>query len=81
MNPPDDLKSRVAKFLADDVSSFLQMEGGHFELVDIQDGVARVRLRGSCGACPTSIMAVIMGIEQELRRRVPEIKYLEVVFP
>jgi Fe-S cluster biogenesis protein NfuA len=79
MNSPPDLKSRVMKFLADDVAPLLQMDGGYIELVDVQDGIAQVRLHGSCGACPTSILAVIMGMEQELRRRIPEIEYLEVV--
>jgi Fe-S cluster biogenesis protein NfuA len=32
-----------------------------------------------CGTCPSSIMAAIMGIEQELRQRLPEVEYLEAV--
>ena len=39
----------------------------------------QVRLHGACGNCPSSIYATIMGIEEELRRRVPEVEYLEAV--
>ena len=45
----------------------------------VRDGVARVRLGGVCAGCPGTIMAVVMGLEQELRRQVPEIDYLEAV--
>jgi Fe-S cluster biogenesis protein NfuA len=57
----------------------LAMDGGAVEVLDVTDGVARVRLNGTCSGCPSTIMAVIMGIEQELRKRVPEVEYLEAV--
>jgi Fe-S cluster biogenesis protein NfuA len=77
MNDP--LKDRVAKVLAEEVAPALQMDGADLELLDVTDGVARVRLLGGCASCPSTIMAVIMGIEQELRRRVPEVEYIEAV--
>ena len=57
----------------------LAMDGGDVELLDISDGVVRVRLHGACSGCPSTIMAVVMGIEQELRKRVPEVACLEAV--
>jgi riboflavin kinase/FMN adenylyltransferase len=74
-----DLKSRMARFLMEEVAPVLQMDGGNIQLLDIQNGVARVRIQGGCGGCPSSIMTVIMGMEEEMRRRIPEIEYLEVV--
>jgi Fe-S cluster biogenesis protein NfuA len=74
-----DLERRVARILADEVVPLLRMDGGGVELVGIQDGVVQVRLHGSCGSCPGTVRAVIMGIEEELRRRVPEVEYLEAV--
>jgi Fe-S cluster biogenesis protein NfuA len=38
-----------------------------------------VRLGGVCTGCPSTIMAVVMGLEQELRQRIPEVEYLEAV--
>lgn len=73
-----DLKERVAQVLAGEVRPMLQLDGGSIEILDVEDGSARVRLHGTCGGCPSTIVAVLMGIEQELRRRVPEIEYLEV---
>jgi Fe-S cluster biogenesis protein NfuA len=55
------------------------MDGTQLEVLDVIDGVARIRLGGVCGSCPSSIMAVVMGIEQELRRLVPEVECLEAV--
>jgi Fe-S cluster biogenesis protein NfuA len=79
MNYPEDLNHRVAKVLTEEIAPLLQMDGGQIELIDFEEGVVRLRLKGSCGACPTSIMAVILGMEEELRRRIPEIEYLELV--
>ena len=74
-----DLKNRLESLLATEIGPALQMDGTAIEVVDVSDGVARVRLAGVCGSCPSSIMTVIMGIEQELRSRLPEIEYLEAV--
>ena len=74
-----DLKTRVFQVLSEVVKPALQRDGGDIELLDITDGIVHVRLHGACSGCPTTIMAVIMGIEQELRTRVPEVEYLEAV--
>jgi Fe-S cluster biogenesis protein NfuA len=75
----DALKQRVARVIAEEVVPLLQMDGGGIEVVAVEDGVVQVRLNGACGCCPGSVQAVIMGIEDELRRRVPEVEYLEAV--
>jgi Fe-S cluster biogenesis protein NfuA len=55
------------------------MDGGEIEVLDVRDGVAQVRLGGLCAGCPSTVMTVVMSLEQELRRHVPEVEYLEVV--
>ena len=75
----DDLRTRVSDVLASEVGPALQMDGGNIELVDIEQGIVRVRLHGTCSGCPSTIMAVVMGIEAELSKRVPEVSYVEVV--
>jgi Fe-S cluster biogenesis protein NfuA len=79
MAEPGDLKERVARVLAEEVRPALQMDGGDVEVLGVEDGVLRVRLHGTCGGCPSTVMAVIMGLERELRQRIPEIEYLEAV--
>jgi Fe-S cluster biogenesis protein NfuA len=73
------MKERVADVLVREVGPALAMDGAAIEVLDVTDGVVRVRLNGVCGGCPSSIMAAIMGIEQELRQRLPEVEYLEAV--
>ena len=75
----DELRGRVTRFLIEEVAPVLQMDGRNIQLLDIQNGVARVRIQGGCDGCPSSVMAVIMGLEQELRRHIPQIEYLEIV--
>lgn len=79
MKEDNDLKNQLARVLAAEIGPALQMDGSAIEVVDVTGGVARVRLTGLCGSCPSSIMTVVMGIEQELRTRLPEIEYLEAV--
>lgn len=52
----------------------VQSDGGDVELVEVtDDGVARVRLHGACVGCPSSTMTLQMGIERNVRERVPEV--------
>ncbi len=74
-----DLKERVTHALAEHVGPAALMDGTRLEVLDVTDGVARIRLGGVCGSCPTSIMTVVMGIEQELRKHVPEVEFIEAV--
>jgi Fe-S cluster biogenesis protein NfuA len=75
----DELKERLTRVLTDEVGPALDLDGGGIEVLDVVDGVARVRLSAICASCPSTLMAVIHGIEQELRTRLPEIEYLEAV--
>jgi Fe-S cluster biogenesis protein NfuA len=74
-----ELKQRVAQVVAEEIAPLMQMDGGDIEVVGVEEGVVQVRLNGVCGCCPSSVQAVIMSIEDELRRRVPGVEYLEVV--
>lgn len=52
----------------------VQADGGDIELVDVTDeGVVQIRFHGACHGCPSSTMTLQMGIERNLRERVPEI--------
>jgi Fe-S cluster biogenesis protein NfuA len=70
----------VIQVLAEEIGPALQMDGSGIEVLDVADGVVRVRLRQICNGCPSTIMTVIMGIEQELRRHIPEVAYLEAEY-
>ena len=52
----------------------VQADGGDIELVDVStDGVVQIRFHGACHGCPSSTMTLQMGIERNLREKVPEI--------
>ena len=57
----------------------LQADGGDIELIDIQDGVVKVKLTGACSGCPMSQMTLKMGVERVLKEVVPEVKGVEAV--
>lgn len=57
----------------------LQADGGDVELVDVTDGVVKVKLTGACGGCPMSQMTLKMGIERQLKKDVPEVKEVQSV--
>ena len=73
------LKSRVQQILRDEVAPALELDVAGLEVVDVSDGIAQVRFTGACASCPSTIMTLIMGVEQELRARVPEVQFLEAV--
>jgi Fe-S cluster biogenesis protein NfuA len=55
----------------------LQADGGDVELVDIVDGVVKLKLKGACAGCPMSQMTLAFGIERVLKEKVPEVKKVE----
>jgi Fe-S cluster biogenesis protein NfuA len=69
----------VQKVLIEEVGPALELDGAQIEVLGLEGGVLRVRLGQVCASCPSTIMTVIMGLEQELRARFPEIEYLEAV--
>jgi Fe-S cluster biogenesis protein NfuA len=68
------MKEQVQKAL-DTVRPSLQADGGDVELVDVSaDGIVKVKLTGACHGCPMSQMTFKMGIENIIKKQVPEIK-------
>jgi len=68
------VKDRVENVL-NEIRPLLQADGGDLELIEVTgDGVLKVRLQGACGSCPFSQMTLKMGVEQVLKRKVPQVK-------
>ena len=73
------LFDRVEQII-DRIRPAVQDDGGDLELVAITDeGVAQIRLHGACVGCPSSSMTLHMGIERNLKEKVPEITGVEQV--
>lgn len=67
------------KDVLDKIRPSLQADGGDVELVDIVDGVVKVRLKGACAGCPMSQMTLKNGIEKLLKREIPAVVAVEGV--
>jgi Fe-S cluster biogenesis protein NfuA len=72
------MKDQVEAALAD-IRPALQADGGDVELVDVEDGVVKVRLTGACGSCPMATMTLRFGVEKILKERIPEVKEVTTV--
>ncbi len=73
------LKERVEHALKVEIAPALLLDGAGIEVLDVTGGIASVRLSGACAGCPATIMTVITSLEDELRKRVPEVEILEAV--
>jgi len=72
------MKEKVRKDI-DKIKPLLMRDGGNVELVDVVDGVVKVRLHGACAGCPMSQMTLKNGIERLIKGDVPEVKSVEAV--
>ena len=72
------MKAEVAKAI-EEVRPHLQVDGGDVELVDVVDGVVKVKLKGACAGCPMSQMTVKWGVENYLKKKVPGVKSVVAV--
>ncbi len=67
------MKEKVEAVL-DQVRPTLQSDGGDVELVDVNEGVVRLKLKGACAGCPMATMTLRNGIERILKEKIPEVK-------
>ncbi len=74
-----DLLAQVEAAL-DSIRPYLETDGGNVSVEEITpEKVVKLKLLGSCGSCPMSIMTLKAGIEQAIKKAVPEITGVEAV--
>ena len=66
------MRERVEQVL-NQIRPSLERDGGNVDLVDVNDGVVKVKLTGACAGCPMSTLTLKMGIEKILKKEIPEI--------
>ncbi len=74
---PVSLEQRVQQAL-DSVRPYMESHGGNVELLSLEDGVARIHLRGSCSDCSASSVTLELAIKQALEEAAPDLEGLEV---
>jgi Fe-S cluster biogenesis protein NfuA len=72
------LKEKVQKAITE-IRPNLQADGGDIELVGVEDGVVKVKLKGACAGCPMSTMTVKWGVENFLKKKIPEVAKVETI--
>jgi nitrite reductase/ring-hydroxylating ferredoxin subunit len=56
----------------------MESHGGNVELLGIEDGVARLRLEGSCHGCAASASTLELAVEEALRATAPDLEGIDV---
>ena len=74
----ENIKNKVKETL-EEIRPNIQADGGDIELVDVEDGVVKVRLKGACAGCPMSALTLKQGVERTLKSKIPEVKRVEAV--
>jgi Fe-S cluster biogenesis protein NfuA/nitrite reductase/ring-hydroxylating ferredoxin subunit len=74
---PVPLEQRVTEAL-DRVRPYMESHGGDVELIEIRDGVARLRLQGSCKSCAASASTLELAVRQALEEAAPDLAGMDV---
>ncbi len=76
-NQPSELEKKVRNVI-EQIRPYLQADGGDIEFISLsEDNIVNVELHGACGSCPYSRLTLKNGVEEAMRRALPEIKAVE----
>ena len=75
----EELIQRIESSL-DNIRPYLEADGGNVRILEItKDFVVKLEFLGNCGNCPMSTMTFKAGVEEAIKKSVPEIRSIEVV--
>jgi len=75
----EELTKRIETSL-DSIRPYLEADGGNVRISHItHDNIVKLEFIGACGNCPMSTMTFKAGVEEAIRKGVPEIKSIEVI--
>lgn len=74
-----DITDRIEASL-DTIRPYLEADGGNVRILELTtDNILKLEFLGNCGSCPMSTMTFKAGVEEAIKRSVPEIKSILVV--
>jgi len=77
--PNQELIKKVEAVI-DQVRPYLEADGGNIKFIELtDDNVVNVELQGACACCPMSLMTLKNGVEEAMKKAIPEIKSVEAV--
>jgi Fe-S cluster biogenesis protein NfuA len=69
---------KKAQEVIDQIRPYLEADGGNIKFIEItDDNIVKVELQGACRSCPMSLMTLKNGVEQAMKKALPEIKAVE----
>jgi Fe-S cluster biogenesis protein NfuA len=71
--PANEIEVKIVEVLEQYIRPAVEGDGGSITFRKLEDGVVTVQLRGSCSGCPSSTVTLKAGIENLLKRMVPEV--------
>lgn len=72
-----ELEKRIKEILDEYIKPAVEMDGGAIQFHSFEDGVVKLLLQGACSGCPSSTVTLKAGIENLLKRMVPEVETVE----
>ena len=72
-----DIEKKIKAILEDYIRPAVEQDGGAISFHSYVDGTVKVLLQGSCSGCPSSMITLKAGIENLLKRMVPEVQEVE----
>jgi len=70
----NEIIAKIKEILTSSIKPVVEMDGGNIEFKSFEDGIVTVALKGSCSGCPSSTITLKAGIENLLKRLVPDVK-------
>lgn len=68
------------EFALDTIRPYLEADGGNVRIIELtEDRVLKIEMMGNCGSCPMSTMTLKAGVEEAIKRAIPEITRVEAV--
>jgi Fe-S cluster biogenesis protein NfuA len=75
----EELSQRIEASL-DSIRPYLVADGGNVKILEItEDKIVRLEFVGACGSCPMSTMTFKAGVQEAIKKAVPDIKSIEVI--
>lgn len=72
-----DIEAKIKGILDEYIRPAVEMDGGAIAFHSFDEGKVKVLLQGSCSGCPSSTLTLKAGIENLLKRMVPEVQEVE----
>lgn len=75
-----ELITRRIEASLDSIRPYLEADGGNVKINQVTaDNIVKLEFVGACGNCPMSTMTFKAGVEEAIKKAVPEIKSIEVI--